>query len=99
MIPDPQLADEIISRLNALIQDPAIREDVGRLIETRVSCSEATTNHPTIQTQDGPQFGFLGLLNGILGAIPEGERLAGWGYVAANFDDGGRLTHFSRTKT
>lgn len=43
----------------------------------------------------GPAFGFIGLLNGLIGTIPEGD-LQGFGYIAACFT-AGRLTHFSRT--
>lgn len=70
---DSDLADVLIDRLNKLIEDPAVREDVGRLIETRVPCSDATLKHPTIQAQEGAPdsmgtVGFLGVLNGIVGA-------------------------------
>lgn len=74
MIPDPQLADEILRRLNDLIRD-----------------------NPTIQVHQDGSFGFLGLLNGIVGAIPNEGSLQGWGFIAAVFDDAGRLQHFRRT--
>jgi len=119
---DSDLADVIIERLNKLIEDPAIRADVGRLIESRIGCSKATLQHPSIQASQPekvaglcecgaygpsssgwcavcnpePHFGFLGLLNGLVGAIPEG-RQKGWGYVMAVFDDDKKLERFRRT--
>lgn len=91
---DTELADEIIARLNNLIQHSEVRQDVSKLIETRIPCSEATQNHPTIQAGEG--LGFLGLLNGIVGVIPDGKK-EGWGYITAKFDDQGKLTQFCRT--
>ncbi len=46
---DSALADEIIARLNKLCEDPQVREDLGKLIETRIPCTRATFDHPTIQ--------------------------------------------------
>jgi hypothetical protein len=46
---------------------------------------------------EGMTVGFLGLLNGVVGTIPPEGIHAGWGYIAAYFDDDGRLTHFKRT--
>lgn len=91
---DIELADEIIARLNNLIQHSEVRQDVSKLIETRISCSKATRDHSTIQA--GESFGFLGLLNGIVGVIPDGKK-EGWGYITASFDDKGKLTQFGRT--
>lgn len=98
---DGELADEIIRRLNALIEDQSVRADVEALIEHRVACSQATADHPSIQAVpagDGSfLLGLLGILNGLAGTIPDGER-AGWGLIAAEYDDGtGRLVRFRRT--
>ena len=117
---DSDLADAIIARLNKLVEDPAIRADIGKLIENRVTCSKATLDHPSIQAgqpekvaglcecgayghkgwcpicNPEPHFGFLGLLNGLVGIIPEG-RQKGWGFIAAVFDDDMKLTQFRRT--
>lgn len=96
------LADEIIARLNKLIEDPKVRADVGKLIETRIRCSEETRNHPTIQAGwddvegSPPHVGFLGVLNGLVGTIGEG-RLAKWGFISAVFDDDKNLERFRRT--
>lgn len=101
---DEALADQIIARLNDLVSDPNVRADLGALIEMRVPCSETTCNHPTIQVHAaGPgdksgTFGFLGVLNGLVGAIPEGHVKAGWGYITAVFSDDGKLEGFQKTK-
>ncbi len=97
---DTQLADEVIDRLNQLVrEDPLIASDIAKLIQTRIGCSNATMNHPTLQTgvHSGEKtLGLLGLLNGVVGVIPEGPK-KGWGYVAAEFADDGRLVRFLRT--
>lgn len=93
---DEELADEIIRRLNKLIEHPHVREDIEKLIEARIGpCRDATAAHPTIQTV-GLTFGFLGLLNGIVGAMPPGLH-EGWGYILAVFDDDMKLVSFKRT--
>lgn len=99
MINDAELADEIIRRLNELSSNPNVRQDISRLIETRIPCSHDTLDHPTIQADnsEGARFGFLGLLNGLVGAMKDGPR-AGWGFIAADFSDSGDLTGFKRTK-
>lgn len=106
---DADLADEVITRLNKLIENPEVREDIGQLIETRVTCGQATLDHPTIQATEldtskhtvrgTPRpglVGFLGVLNGLVGAMPDGPK-KGWGYVAAVFDDNMKLVRFERT--
>jgi len=94
---DVEIANEIIQRLNALIQDPRVREDVGRLLEVRVNASLETCEHPTIQVHSD-LLGTLGLLNGITGVIESGPK-QGWGYITAVFDDDGKLMSFMRTPT
>lgn len=99
---DDLLADEIIARLNRLLTDahPEVRKDIERLVETRISVAAETLIHPSIQVSKGtggePVLGFLGLLNGLVGTIPEG-RFKDWGFVTAFYDDLGQLTHFKRT--
>lgn len=94
---EAEIAGVIIDRLNVIIQDPNVREDVERLVETRIKAtSQETLDHPSIQSIDG-EVGFLGLLNGILGTIPEG-KFKGWGYVMAVFDDDGKLMRFQDTR-
>jgi len=100
MLSDSELADEIIKRLNALVQDPKIRKDIEQLIENRILVGEQTAAHPAIQVQHNAAgddtLGFLGLLNGVIGTLPEG-KLKGWGYVAAVFNDAHELERFRRT--
>jgi hypothetical protein len=88
------LADILVGRLNDLIRtDPsgyAVKDALAWLIEARLPCLPDLLEHPTIQVDPDrngiPSVGFLGMLNGIVGAIPEGSR-AGSGYIAAVRDD------------
>jgi len=98
---DALLAKEIIRRLNRLIENKDVRKDLSDLIENRIPCTDTTLRHPTIQTQTiegSPHIGFLGMLNGIVGVIPEGPR-QGYGYIAGTFDgpDNEDLTGFRTT--
>ncbi len=92
------LADELITRLNGVLtSDPEVRTDISRLVETRIAVSETTGSHPTIQVSTpGLWLGFTGLLNGIVGTVPEG-RFQGWGFIAAKYDDDEKLVKFVRT--
>jgi hypothetical protein len=98
---DDQLADEIIKRLNALIENDDVRKDVGRLLEVRVHCSEATLRHPTIQVgsyKGIDAVGLLGLLNGLVGVDPElAGSLSGAGYITAFWEGKDNLVRFQRT--
>ena len=94
MTTKPELADLLIERLNEILKhDP---NAVAALIETRVPCSQAMTDHPTVQVHaDGtnpPRLGVLGLINGIVGA-----QRNGLGFICAVYDDDGKLLRFSRT--
>lgn len=92
--------DFVIERLNQLIKTPEVRQDLKALIETRIPVEAETGLHPDIITERrGNQLhlGFMGMLNGVLGAIPEGEPMAGRGPVMAVFDGQGVLSHFRRT--
>jgi hypothetical protein len=94
---DEELADEVIARLNKLIEDPAVRKDIGTLLERRIPLGELSTKtreHPTIQTPMG--LGAFGLLNGLVGVITSGPR-QGWGYISAEFSDDNQLVRFLRT--
>lgn len=98
-ISNTDLADVLIERLNALISDPDVCKDVSRLIEQRVPCSQKTAEHPTIQVNSGARnrtVGFLGLLNGIVGVLPDGPH-QGWGFIMAVIDDNGQFVRFERT--
>lgn len=89
------LADHIINVLNELVA--LDREALGKLIETRVPCNQALTDHPTVQVfKSAPEepavVGMLGILNGLAGVDSDG-----WGFIAASFDDQGQLVKFTRT--
>lgn len=91
------LADLLIDRLNqiAMFDKKAMRD----LIKARVPCNEHLAEHPSVQVQyeDGQGLvGILGILNGIVGAIPDGG-LKGFGYISAVFDDQGNFERFRRT--
>jgi hypothetical protein len=95
---DIELAKELIFRLNQIIKDPVVKNDIKSLLETRIVCSDRTAAHSTIQVISHPNavgdsFGFLGLLNGIVGTIPFG-KYTGWGFIAASYDDAGNLEYF-----
>lgn len=85
-MPDDQLADELIKRLNGLLTDPEWGERFGvalaALNQNRVSVSEEfAEGHPTAQCSSAPAtFGIVGLLNAIVGLRTDGS---GYGYVAA----------------
>lgn len=99
---DDELADELIRRLNDLIAEPDVRDFVEALINRRVPVTQKVAEHPTIQVGDRygtTSAGLLGLLNGIVGSIPDGPR-KGWGLIAAIFDDESepqKLLSFART--
>lgn len=86
---DQELADELIERMNRVIRESeAARDAVSRLIQERIPAQPGLGPHPTIQVElrgEEVYVGFLGILNGTIGAIPEGDK-RGWGYVCARFD-------------
>ena len=95
---DTVLADEVIARLNALIEDAEAKSFIEQLLAVEVPVSERFANeHPTIQCSTNakgePVARLLGLLNGICG-VRESD---GWGHVCGNFEDTGALTKFERT--
>lgn len=80
--------ERALDYLNSLVEaDP---DAITALCETRVSCTEELADHPVCQiasTEDGrPSVGMLGVLNGLFGAIPSGDK-AGWGFITAAYDD------------
>lgn len=99
---DAQLADEIIARLNKLIEDPEVREVVGRLIEeARVTCPQSVLDHPSIvavefdpakhttRVKPGHQApaGWVGFLGVLNGLVGTRADKPGWGYIAAYYED------------
>lgn len=90
-----KLADLVIERLNDIAKtDPAA---ITAMIKVRISCNEAMANHPTAQvigTDSGGMIGLLGVVNGIVGVIPDGTNR---GYIASYMDDDGNFVRFERT--
>ncbi len=96
-VSEEDLADELIARLNSILEslDEDGRASIQRLIDTRVPCSSSVLDHPTIQARAGepPTFGFLGMLNGLVG-VDE----TSWGLISVEVDKTtGRVERFSRT--
>lgn len=88
------LATSIVDYLNEVVAlDP---EALHNLMETRVPCNQALSDHGTTQvsgTVGSPTMGPLGILNGLVGV-----RADGWGLIAGVYDDTtGKLTHFALT--
>lgn len=80
-----ELADELVVRLNKLVEDSAVREDVCKfLLKAVMPASPETQKHPTIKTDHRGEMSFMGLLNGIVGSVPLGST-AGWGLITAVF--------------
>jgi hypothetical protein len=71
-------------------------------IEQEVSCNDAMVDDPDIQVRkrkDGSnRIRPLGFINGILGAIQEGE-FKGWGPICGVVEADGSITKFARTET
>ncbi len=83
---DPQT---VTDSLNDILQADSIA--LAALIAYRVPANEALSNHPTVQvSQEG--VGLLGIINGLVGV-----KENGWGYIAAEFDDDGKLVKFLLT--
>jgi hypothetical protein len=89
--------DKAIALLNEMVE--ADQPAMHALVETRVPC-DGFLYHPGVQCvkcDEGPyHVGMLGILNGLFGTIPTGDK-AGWGIIAAVFDDKGQLVRFRRT--
>lgn len=95
---DLALANEIIDRLNKLIQNPEASELISKLVNARIEVPESLVDHPTIQVHNQPgqkpQVGFLGLLNGIVGV-----REDQWGYITLGEYIDGSIEKFKITET
>jgi len=77
----PEDAVRILNDAHAA--DPQAMQD---LVESRVPCNENLAQHPTIQvcggtTEEPPQVGFLGVLNGLFGINHNGR-----GHIEAVYD-------------
>lgn len=74
------------SAINAMLADILI-ERLNKLIEDPAVRADISA---LIETRG------LGLINGLVGVIPDGPR-KDWGYIAADFDDENKLVKFLRT--
>ena len=101
-IEDEALARELVVRLNRLIEDSEVREDISSLLGSRIPVSPGVRDHPTIQismlkesgrTDAVAHMGFLGLLNGLVG-IRNREPRKLWGFIQAEVEDDGSITAF-----
>jgi hypothetical protein len=70
------MSDSIVKALQVL--NEALEHDpraITELVNLRVDCNKALTNHPTIQVglyDSVAKVGVLGLINGVLGDSPSG---------------------------
>jgi len=92
--------DKAIDVMNRFLKtDP---DACRAFIEHEVSCNDTMVDDPDIQvgkSEDGSnRIRPLGLINGILGAIPEG-KFKGWGPICAVVEQDGSITKFARTET
>lgn len=97
---DLTLAKELIKRMNKLIEDPDVRDAFGILLKSHVPLPNDNIGpHATIQVMRRDEstisLAFMGMLNGIVGAIPEGQN-AGWGHICYVLDDDGGLLRFEQ---
>jgi len=99
---DLALAEELVERLNALIEDPEVLDLFNRFMKLSLLVPPSVVAHPTLQFAEEVEktdssfifessslLRFLGILNGIVGVKEDG-----WGYIAAVFDDTDRLVEF-----
>jgi len=99
---DEELADELIARLNRLIDSFSsdVRKVIADVFGHRCLVPQAMLHHPTIQVREsgvGTTVSALGVLNGIVGVIREGPK-KDWGFITAVYDDDNTLVRFERTK-
>lgn len=99
------LADEIIDRLNKMIVKDDVKRAISELIKARIAVEDSecfVRDHPAIQcginSKNQTIIGFLGVLNGIVGIISNGDR-KGWGLITAVMDkENPNELNFIRTK-
>jgi hypothetical protein len=85
----------IIDNLNSILE--CDKKSIEELIEHRITCTMELAKHPTVQVLYNDAIksntvGFLGMLNGVLGA-----REDGFGYVTALCDEAGHIIKFEIT--
>lgn len=101
---DKEILDELIADRIVEIMNEALKLDpraITELVETRISCSVALADHPSIQIQAGnrgdPVIGLLGILNGLAGTQTY-RGIPSCGRVEAVFEDDGSITTFRRVR-
>lgn len=94
---DREFAFELAKRLTNLIRDPDARKALRLLMEKRVD-GAALVDHQTIQVSDEDySVSILGMLNGAIGVIPDGDK-KDWGWLSATFATSGDLCGFGLTE-
>jgi len=89
MINEPITLDAAISFLNDLVKlDPIA---MAKLVDAKVPCNRDLADHATVQvacTPEGKQHtvGFLGVLNGLFGTMPDDSKHPGWGPISAEYE-------------
>lgn len=83
--------DWVLELMNSALE--CDREAITKLVENRVPCDEALSNHYSIQVSDG-KVGLLGILNGLCGVDEE----TGYGPICAIYDKNNEfIVSFART--
>ena len=99
MLNNPLSLDIAIKLLNEL--NTLDSEFTAELVGARFPCNDAIDNHPRFQVQvrkgEPAVAGFLGILNGLFGTIPEGPR-KGWGPIMAVIDEDGKIIKFAKSE-
>lgn len=97
-----EFTDELVRRLNVLIDDDDVKNVVVSMIASRIVGAKSLRDHPTIRVRMEtdtfyPSVNLIGLLNGICGSVEEGAR-AGAGLLCSVVNkEGGYLIAFART--
>jgi len=95
MIKETVTIDQVLELLNEMLAiDP---EAVQNLVNSRVKCNEALSNHPTIQVRqyeddEYPQVGIIGVVNGFFGI----DDVSGMGAICCHDDGSGKILKFAR---
>lgn len=90
------LAQSVCDFMNELVK--LDKDAIHHLVETRVVCNQELADHPTLQVSQPANseiasVGLLGVLNGFVGIDDQLN-----GYIAAIYNDDGRLTGFDLYK-
>lgn len=97
---DRHIARRVVELMNEMLAaDPVATRS---LMINRTPCNKTLAEHPTVQVwrqEGGYAVTLMGILNGLVGAVDEGER-AGWGEVHFRMEgegDDARITGFHWT--